>query len=238
MATLAEQLPNERSELLGAAAEALASMNRALQVSDEVTASKAADLYEAVIWKLNGGTFYGCLMGADAAGSVVIEHCAATPGNIPLWGQRGEFLIEVDGVRSLVKSRAGFGGALSVSFEFHAIDLDGPFVSETGFLSQFDSARFCRSVDEVAMSVFAARFYRNRQPTMIQADYQRELGEVPLPGWLRALTPRPRRKLLPGSLPSGYTLIDVVLPAHQAFIVRKWAELAELKLQKESEGET
>lgn len=37
---------------------------------------------------------------------------------------------------------------------------------------------------------------------------------------------------VPSSLPPGYERVAAVLPEHQAFIVKKWAEAARMKLKK------
>lgn len=54
---------------------------------------------------------------------------------------------------------------------------------------------------------------------------------------LEQLAPSPRRRKprVPKAkdIPPGYEYVDVCLPAHQAFIVRKWAEAAKEKLTRE-----
>ena len=49
------------------------------------------------MWKLNGGTFFGCLADDLAAGKIIEKHCASALGKVPMWGQTGQFLIEVEG---------------------------------------------------------------------------------------------------------------------------------------------
>ena len=55
---------------------------------------------------------------------------------MPLWGQSGEFLVDVEGIRAVVRME-GRGFSWMHHFEFHAIDADTPFISETGYRSHF-----------------------------------------------------------------------------------------------------
>ena len=48
------------------------------------------------------------------------------------WGQQGEFLIEVAGIRALVRCSDGFSWT-RFHLDFHAVDMHGPFNSETGY---------------------------------------------------------------------------------------------------------
>jgi hypothetical protein len=63
---------------------------------------------------------------------------------------------------------------------------------------------------------------------MIDAGDRDRLADEALPGWLDNLEPAARRE--PATLPAGYVLVDVILPPHQAFIARKWAEAARKRL--------
>ena len=69
--------------------------------------------------------------------SAIARRCLATP----LWGQRGQFLVADGDMRALVEYEAGYGGPLGAHFQFHVIDLDRPFISETGYRSHFDTAQ-------------------------------------------------------------------------------------------------
>ncbi len=75
----------------------------AVLAGDDAAASTAAERYEATVWKLNGGGFFGCMGAEDAAGKIIERHCRAVPGAVPMWGQRGEFVIQVEGIRALVE---------------------------------------------------------------------------------------------------------------------------------------
>ncbi|WP_367899703.1 hypothetical protein [Xanthomonas oryzae] len=65
---------------------------------------------------------------------------------------------------------------------------------------------------------------------MIDTKDRDRLADDALPRWLDNLDPPARRE--PATLPPGYALVDVILPPHQAFIARKWAEAARKKLEK------
>lgn len=65
----------------------------------------------------------------------IVIRCAAEEGKVPLWGQNGSFVLEVEGIRAFViydGLKWGTG-----HFEFHAIELCAPFISETGYQSHF-----------------------------------------------------------------------------------------------------
>lgn len=81
----------------------------------------------------------GILAGPDAPGCKLADLTAAELGTIPEWGQQGEFILEVAGMRVLIKLSGLFGiGArfmTYLSFSAHALDWDQPFLSETGYRS-------------------------------------------------------------------------------------------------------
>jgi hypothetical protein len=105
-------------------------------------------------------------------------------GDVPLWGQRGQFLVADGDVRALVEYEAGYGGPLGAHFQFHVIDLDRPFISETGYRSHFDTARGCMTVDEVARGILAAQLAEKKRPVMVEASYRDRLADAARPiGW-------------------------------------------------------
>lgn len=159
-AARAASLPTDRAELLAVAKAATSAFNVAVMACDDAGAAEAVELVEAVVWQLNGGTFFGCSADEDSAGNVVARHCGAEPGTVPAWGQQGEFLIEVAGIRALVKCSDGFGW-MRCHLEFHAVDVHGPFISETGYRSHFGSVVGGVAVDEAARRVMAALLKEN-----------------------------------------------------------------------------
>jgi len=83
-AELLAELPTDRDELLAAAVAAVVEIDAAIMRGDGAAAEAASDRYEAVIWKMNGGTHVGSMADHDAPGQVIERHCAAVPGDVPL----------------------------------------------------------------------------------------------------------------------------------------------------------
>ncbi|ANK79350.1 MAG: hypothetical protein TEF_00040 [Rhizobiales bacterium NRL2] len=87
--------------------------------------------------KLNGGTF-GILAGPEASGNVLMDRTAAPQGHVPLWGQKGDFIIEIADIPVRVEMEGMLGIASHchwLGFSIHAVDRDRPFLSETGYRS-------------------------------------------------------------------------------------------------------
>nr|BCT99929.1 hypothetical protein [uncultured bacterium] len=230
-AELLAELPTDRDDLLAAAVAAVVEIDAAIMRGDGAAAEAASDRYEAIIWTMNGGTRTGCMAGHDAPGQVIERHCAAVPGEVPLWGQRGQFLVTDGDMRALVEYETGYSGPLGAHFQFHVIDLDRPFISETGYRSHFDTARGCMTVDEVARGILAAHRADKKRPVMVKASYRDRLADDPLPAWLAGLEPPARREPATVVVPPGFVLVDVVLPSHRAFIARRWAAEAATKIK-------
>lgn len=230
-AELLAELPGDRDELLAAAVAAVVEIDAAIMCGDGAAAEAASDKYEAIIWKMNGGTHVGSMADHESPGQVIERHCAAVPGDVPLWGQRGQFLVTVGDMRALVEYEAGYGGPLGAHFQFHVIDLDRPFISETGYRSHFDTARGLMTVDEVARGILAALRAEKKRPVMVEASYCDRLADDLLPAWLAGLEPPARREPATVTVPPGFVLVDVVLPSHRAFIARRWAAEAAAKVK-------
>ncbi|EIF32274.1 hypothetical protein BCh11DRAFT_07863 [Burkholderia sp. Ch1-1] len=182
-AELAATLPDDRAGLLAVALAAVSAMHAAVLDADDKAAGTAADRYEAVVWKLNGGTFAGSrdVANPDAAGHLVEQHCSAAPGTVPMWGQRGEFLITVSGVRAVVELGEGFG-RFRIGFAFHVVDADKPFISETGYKSHFETYKGGRTVEQAAIAVFSACLAEGR--CMLDAEYRERFAVKPCRPWL------------------------------------------------------
>src|SRR5471032_1055659 len=104
-AAVAASMPADRDGLLAVARECVELYNNAVLDRADFAALVISERYEAAIWKLNGGTFFGSCAGDDSAGMIVKRYCAAVPGVVPLWGQQGEFLINVKDIRCWEKIR-------------------------------------------------------------------------------------------------------------------------------------
>lgn len=151
-AQIAAELPEDQGALLAASLAATEAYHAALIAGDVDAAEAASERREAIIWKLNGGSFFASYADPDSAGNQVEAYCRAAPGEEPKWGQYGEFVITVDGVRAVVEVVNGFGRN-ATGLQFHAIDLDRPFISETGFRSHFATNTCGTTVAEVARGV-------------------------------------------------------------------------------------
>ena len=88
--------------------------------------------------KLNGGKA-GILADQDSPGYVLARETEAAPGAVPIWGQKGSFIVTAAGTRVRIEMDGVFGiGASSAfwpGFAAHAVDFDRPFISETGYRS-------------------------------------------------------------------------------------------------------
>lgn len=182
-AELAATLPADRAGLLAAALGAISAIHASVLEANEKAAEAAADRYEAVVWKLNGGTFFGSydVANQNAAGHLVEQYCSAAPGTVPMWGQRGEFLVTVSGVRAIVELRDGFG-RFRTGFSFHVVDADKPFISETGYKSHFETFKGGRTVEQVAIAVFSAYLAEGRR--MVDPESRKRVGSKRRWSWL------------------------------------------------------
>lgn len=227
-AKVAASLPNEQAALLELAKSTVNDFNHAV-VNERISDAKTAiSIYEAIVWKLNGGSFLGCAAGENSPGSMVDNYCRAVPGDVPKWGQKGEFVVVVDGMRILVEFE-GFGVIQSIKFVFHAVDLDKWFISSTGYKCHYASLEYGLTVDQMATDILNCYLQDKRHDI---SDRERDwLANSELPAALRSLEPPANRSAATPFIPEGYALVDVVLPSHKAFIVKKWAKEAEAKLK-------
>ena len=86
---------------------------------------------------LQGGNFgMLCLDGA----AHLLERAAAAPdGELPMWGQRGNFIVRVGLTPIRFEVDGIFGICDPFHFSIHAVKWDKPFPSETGYRSFFQS---------------------------------------------------------------------------------------------------
>jgi hypothetical protein len=106
--------------------------------ADDIAAAmlvhEKADKYAA---DLQGGNFgMLCLDGA----AHLLERAAAAPdGELPMWGQRGNFIVRVGLTPIRFEVDGIFGVCDPFHFSIHAVKWDKPFPSETGYRSFFQS---------------------------------------------------------------------------------------------------
>lgn len=138
-------LPIDPAELERTAAGVLQVYHDAMLAADVQALDDAHLVYRACVIKLNGGSNFGSASIQDA----LAAKFAALPGQVPGWGQAGEFLLEVDGMRLVVKMDvASLGNHCGA--ELRAVDFDKPFVSRTGYRHQYmaPSQHVGRTVDQ------------------------------------------------------------------------------------------
>lgn len=88
--------------------------------------------------RLNGGE-PGILADDDSPGIVLARETAAAVDAVPLWGQEGDFTVEVSGMRVRIELDGMFGIGCGYcywpGFAAHAFDWHSPFISQTGYRS-------------------------------------------------------------------------------------------------------
>jgi hypothetical protein len=112
--------------------------NEAMLAGDAETAMAIREEATELAYKLNGNST--AIKGGPDASCYVLERATPAPaGAVPLWGQTGEFTIDVDGMKIRIEQDGMFGLGTSVAFwpgfSAHAVDDDKPFLSETGYRS-------------------------------------------------------------------------------------------------------
>lgn len=131
-------LPDALDEALPYYRDLIARHHAAMLAGDGKAAIALREEAGHLALRLNHGE-PGILAGPDAPGCKLADLTAAEPGTIPAWGQQGEFILDIAGMRVLIKLSGLFGiGARFMpylSFSVHALDWDQPFLSETGYRS-------------------------------------------------------------------------------------------------------
>lgn len=155
VASVAGSLPDSREALLAHAKANMQAFDTAVMTGDEPAAQAAQLNYAAAVWCLNNRTLFGCRGGPDAPGYQVERHCAAEPGQVPCWGQQGEFLVSVGDMRVLVRTRDDtYGGR--ARFELHAIEGGRPFMTATGYRCALVAIQAGTSPDQAAVAYIGA----------------------------------------------------------------------------------
>lgn len=141
--------------------------------------------YGALVYKLNGNTMFGCKAEADSAANVLERAVAAKPGQVPRWGQSGEFLLEVEGVRVWVVLTSNMLGNHRAC-DLHAVDLDKPFISETGYRSAglTVTSSIGDTVDQAARRMVLDVIQSEGKLKPIKADAWVRSSPKKIPGWL------------------------------------------------------
>jgi hypothetical protein len=110
----------------------------AMLAADVDTAMRLRKEASLLALRLNGGE-PGILADDDSPGIVLARETAALVDAVPLWGQEGNFTIEVNGMRVRIELDGMFGiGSIYgywPGFDAHAVDHLRPFISVTGYRS-------------------------------------------------------------------------------------------------------
>ena len=104
-------------------------------------------------------------------------------------GQRGEFLVEAEGIRAVVRME-GRGFSWMHHFEFHAISPDTPFISETGYRSHFARPVGECTVDEAA-ALHLRAILAEKGRVMIEVERRAEIASGERFPWVRKVAPVP-----------------------------------------------
>jgi len=181
LALLAE-LPaaSEVAALERIADDSLALFNDAVRGHAPEQAALARRRWEAVVYRQHGDSFFGC-SADDGAKTRLLARQAAQPGAVPGWGQDGQWFAEVNGMRLWIKARHWSSHA---SLEFHAIDADQPFISETGYRAHYlDYQQWLGHEFGAAVRLELERGLQGKGmgPRSIKAEYRERLD---VPAWL------------------------------------------------------
>lgn len=110
--------------------------NVATLTGDADGLERCARDHDRLVMVLNGGTMFGSYSGADSVGQTLDRMLAAPDGSVPSWGQAGRFLINVNGMLSVVEYSSRNVGFME-HFSFFACQAGRPYISETGFRSDY-----------------------------------------------------------------------------------------------------
>lgn len=161
-------LPDEPAELEVRAERVLHLYHDAMLAADVQALDDAHLVHQACVVKLNGGTSRGCASVQHA----LAARFAAPAGQVPRWGQAGEFLLEVDGMRLVVKMDVG-NLANHCGAELRAVDFDKPFISRTGYRHQYmrPAQHVGRTVDQAVRAEVLEGSAREGWATAIDQEH-------------------------------------------------------------------
>ena len=149
---LATTLPDTMEALKPLAKACIEDYDAAVQAGDQEAMATAKKQHDAIVWQLNGGTMFGCLNNPDV--KAMHDWLSQTPGDIPHWGQDGEFLIEAEGIRAICGYRTHLGG-FHPHFSFTIVDKHRLFPSRTGYQSAYPYTFGGGTVDHYARLLFS-----------------------------------------------------------------------------------
>jgi hypothetical protein len=131
-------LPSTMTEALPFYRSLIESHHAAMLADDESEAMRLKKEARRLAVRLNGDNVLGIFAADDAPGCVLERETAAPIGTPPLWGQKGDFVLTVEGMRVRIEMDGLFGicsHTVWPGIKAHAVDHERPFLSETGFRS-------------------------------------------------------------------------------------------------------
>ncbi|MDR5791691.1 hypothetical protein P9281_34660 [Caballeronia sp. LP003] len=138
--------------------------------------------YDRLLQTLNKGTNFGCRAGPNAVGPRLEQALAAPDGETPMWGQSGRMFVSVNGMPCVVEVEGEYGIGGIAHFSFHACAFDRPFISETGYRSDFvhrlPVGKTVREAAEDRLRFFQFESVRDVAPDSYTAK-QDEFANVP-----------------------------------------------------------
>jgi len=176
-----EFLPAERAALEQLAGDMLRLFNDAMVASSARDIETSVLRYKAVVYRLNGDTFMGCATD-EGAGGQLLKQLAAPAGVVPGWGQAGQYLLDIDGMRLRVNVDPwSMGGMHSLSFR--AVDASAKFISETGYLSQFlhTDKHVGQTFGQAVRALVEQLLHGEFKPKAIREE---DRAKITVPAWL------------------------------------------------------
>ncbi|WPZ34531.1 hypothetical protein T8K17_00015 [Thalassobaculum sp. OXR-137] len=133
-----EHLPGDYADAIPFYQSLIERHNAAMLADDEATVMHLRKEACNLARKLNGGE-PGILADENAPGYVIARETAAPAGSVPLWGQTGTVVVDVEGMQVRVELDGMFGiGSTAMfwpGFATRAVDFEAPFLSDTGYRS-------------------------------------------------------------------------------------------------------
>ncbi|WP_368929350.1 hypothetical protein [Alcaligenes faecalis] len=113
----------------------LAAYHHWLLKSRPAEAYAAASKYQQIVELLNGGTNQGSYVHAQSAGSQIRDKLSAPEGRMPMWGQKGSFILQHQGITALVTSTNVPNQTCLFQISLQAVQPYALFISNTGYSS-------------------------------------------------------------------------------------------------------
>ncbi|MFL0419568.1 hypothetical protein ACH0CP_18715 [Sphingomonas sp. 179-I 2A4 NHS] len=180
---LAAALPADHDGRRAALVEAADAYHAAIMAGDERARRTADERALAALVALNDGELFGFAMSGKAPDQM-LDACAAQPGTVPSWGQRGEFVLTVDGMRVRVVFDPNLGRSMPAHIGLHVVDAGKPFISDTGFWSRWQGDMIeGQTVDEAARVMIEQSLSESGRKMLAPGFRERRQAED-VPAWI------------------------------------------------------